>query len=166
MAMINFNGKSYNSPDEMPPNEREAYNQMMSMFVDKNGNGIPDFLEGDMVQNILSAYTTQVDVNGNTYNNLDSLPPEVRQQVQGAFAKLSEAGILPQSASLPGMQGNLPVSREPAVTSRPFVSREYNPTVQEDKGMSPVMWIVIGVALMMLCCMGAGAVAAFFYASG
>ena len=165
MTAINFNGKSYNNPDEMPPNEREAYNQMMSMFVDKNGNGIPDFLEGDMVRNVMSAYTTQVDVNGNTYNSLDDLPPEVRQKVQGAFAKLSEAGILPQSASMPGMQSNLPVSREPMVTSRPFVSREYNPTVQEDKGMGPVAWIGFGVALLM-CCAGAATVAVFFFASG
>jgi hypothetical protein len=165
MATINFNGKSYNNPDEMPPNEREAYNQMMSMFVDKNGNGIPDFLEGDMVKNVMSAYSTQVDVNGNTYNSLDDLPPEMRQKVQGAFTKLSEAGILPQSASLPGMQSSPAVSREPMVTSRPFVSREYNPTIQEDKGMSPAIWVGIGIAVL-ACCAGTAAVVAFFLAAG
>lgn len=163
MAMIRFNGKSYNSPDEMPPDEREAYHQVMNMFVDKNGNGIPDFLEGDVVQNVLSAYSMQVDANGKTYRNLDDLPPEVRERVQGAFAKLSEAGILLQQATLPGTQSSPPVSREPMVASRPFVSREYNPTVQEDKGMSPVMWIGIGVALLM-CCTGAAAVAAYWLA--
>ncbi len=50
MATIIFNGKTYNSLEEMPANERQTYEQIANMLVDKNGNGIPDFLEGDLVQ--------------------------------------------------------------------------------------------------------------------
>ena len=45
---IIFNGKTYNSLEEMPANERQAFEQMQQIFVDANGNGIPDFMEGDI----------------------------------------------------------------------------------------------------------------------
>ena len=52
---IMFNGKTYNSLEEMPANERMAYEQMQKIFVDANGNGIPDFLEGDIAKNVMTA---------------------------------------------------------------------------------------------------------------
>ena len=58
MATIIFNGKSYNSLEEMPEKERKAYDQMMDIFADKNGNGIPDFMEGDMVASTSAPYST------------------------------------------------------------------------------------------------------------
>jgi len=39
---IIFNNKTYNSLEEMPANEREAYESMFKIFKDENGNGIPD----------------------------------------------------------------------------------------------------------------------------
>ncbi|HAV77825.1 MAG TPA: hypothetical protein DCX53_10800, partial [Anaerolineae bacterium] len=38
-------GKTYNSLDELPPEYRKRYEQAMSS-IDKNLNGVPDFLEG------------------------------------------------------------------------------------------------------------------------
>lgn len=40
-----INGKSYNSLDELPPDQRKAYEQAMSVFADKNGDGMPDIFQ-------------------------------------------------------------------------------------------------------------------------
>jgi len=41
-----INGQTYNSIEEMPPQVRQAYEQAMSVLADRDGNGIPDILEG------------------------------------------------------------------------------------------------------------------------
>jgi hypothetical protein len=44
---ITINGQSYSSVEEMPPDVRRQYDEMMSkLTVDKNNNGIPDVFEG------------------------------------------------------------------------------------------------------------------------
>ena len=96
---IIFNGKTYNSLDEMPPNERQAYEQMLNIFMDKNGNGIPDFLEGDMAQNVMTAFTSNINVNGKSYSNVNELPDDLRARVQGAFEKMEQFGIVTKNAS-------------------------------------------------------------------
>ncbi len=160
MATIIFNGKTYNSIDEMPPEARQAYEQVAHMLVDKNGNGIPDFLEGDMVKNIVSAFTGSVNFNGHTFNHMNDLPPEVQAQVQGAFAKLSELGIVADKNNAPMMQVNsAQMGSDPMPVSKPFVSREYNPAIQEDKGPSFMVWVAVGLGL--LVCLGIAAVGIF-----
>ncbi len=99
MPTILFNGKTYNSIEEMPVDVRSAYQQVADIFVDKNGNGIPDFLEGDMVKNVITAFTSNVNVNGQTYNNMNELPPDICAQVQGAFEKLSALGMVTNNNS-------------------------------------------------------------------
>jgi hypothetical protein len=158
MSNIIFNGKSYTNVDEMPANERMAYEQMMNIFVDKNGNGIPDFMEGDVVQNVMSAYSSRVDVNGQTVHSLDDLPPEVRQSVNTAFQVMTNLGMIP---GVPNefQNQNQPVSREPMATSKPFVSREYNPTIQEEKSNTPLIIALAGFVLLL--CLGAAGVLIF-----
>ena len=39
---IVFNGKTYDSLDEMPPKERKAYEAISAVFADKDANGVPD----------------------------------------------------------------------------------------------------------------------------
>jgi len=158
MSNIVFNGKSYNSIDEMPATERMAYEQMMNIFVDKNGNGIPDFMEGDVVQNVMSAYSSRVDVNGQTVHSLDDLPPEVRQSVNTAFQVMSNLGMIP-GVPAEFQNQNQPVSREPMATSKPFVSREYNPTIQEEKSNTSLVIVLIGLVLVL--CLGAAAALIF-----
>ncbi|MBM4428332.1 MAG: hypothetical protein FJ031_14025 [Chloroflexi bacterium] len=158
MSNIIFNGRSYSSIDEMPATERMAYEQMMNIFVDKNGNGIPDFMEGDVVQNVMSAYSSRVDVNGQTVRSLDDLPPEVRQSVNTAFQVMSNLGLIP-AVPAEFQNQNQPVSREPMATSKPFVSREYNPTIQEEKSNTPLIVVLIG--LVLLLCLGAAGVLIF-----
>ncbi len=158
MPTITFNGKTYNSPDEMPANERKAYDQMMGMFVDKNGNGIPDFLEGDLVQNVLSAHSTKVNVSGMTIHNLNDLSPELRQKVDGAFQMLSNMGILTET---PGMDSQTPaVSREPQFKSTP-IAPQNSPVMEEDRGSNTFSIIIVSILL----CFGltAATIAVFFF---
>lgn len=159
MAQIHFNGKTYNDIAEMPATERQAYEQMMDMFMDKNGNGIPDFLEGDMVKNVMSVYSSQMDVNGKAYNSLDDLPPELRASVDSAFKMLANMGILPGMPAQSQVQNQFENPPE-ALTSKPFISREYNPVIQEDKGPSIATWLFVGIGLIL--CLGIAAVAVFF----
>jgi hypothetical protein len=158
MATIIFNGKTYNSLEEMSANDRQAYEQIANMLVDKDGNGIPDFLEGDLVKNVMTAFTSSINFNGQTYNGMNELPEDVRSKVQGAFDKLSEFGVVTNSSPMMSVQ-TPQVGREPVVTSRPLVSREYNPTIQEDKSNPVMMWIMIGLALM--TCLAVAAIGIF-----
>lgn len=145
MSRITFNGKTYNDINEMPANERQAFEQMSSMLVDANGNGIPDLLEGDMVQNVFAAHSSQmhgIRVNGKTYHTLEDLPPELRQQVDGAFQMLSNMGIL---QGMPEAQA-APPSREPSFESKPF-EPQGSTVIQEEGGRSTFALALGGIVL-------------------
>ena len=43
---ITVNGQTYSSVDEMPPEVRRQYEQVMSLMADRNNDGVPDILEG------------------------------------------------------------------------------------------------------------------------
>lgn len=148
---IHFNGKTYNSIEEMPANERQAYEGMFQIFKDENGNGIPDFLEGDMVTNVRTAFSSNVAYKGQTYNNLDELPPEVRQKLQAAFVKLNTLGLIsgaPAAQDSPGF--------EPAFApSKPLLQQD---AAIEAGGGRNWMVIVGFLALMLFC---AAAIAIF-----
>lgn len=46
-SRIVFNGTEYSSPDQMPPDVRQAYDRAMgSVLADADRNGIPDIFEG------------------------------------------------------------------------------------------------------------------------
>ena len=160
MATIIFNGKSYNSLEEMPAQERKAYDQMMEIFADKNGNGIPDFMEGDMVQKVLAANSTSINISGQTYHNLDELPPELRQSVDKAFQVITKLGIIPGVPAELQMQ-TPQAGREPVVQSQPFVSREYAPAIQEESGRSIFPMVLGGIILFF--CLAAGVISIFFF---
>lgn len=141
---IIFNNKTYNSLEEMPANEREAYESMFKIFKDENGNGIPDFLEGDVAKNVMTAFTSNVVYNGKAYSNMDELPAEARQKLNDAMGKLNQLGVVT----------DLPAARakqvfEPAFkSSRPLIPQE--PTIQESGGKN---WIIIvGFLAAVLVC--------------
>ncbi len=160
MSTIVFNGKTYNSLEEMPANERQAFEHLSNMFVDKNGNGIPDFLEGDMVRNVMTAITSNVNFNGQVYSDLNDLPPEAREKVQKAFEKLSQMGIVGAGAPAMSQSQTPQIGTEPARSPEPMISREYSPTIQEDSG-SGLKWILLAAAL--LICLAVAAGAAFLF---
>lgn len=161
MPTIIFNGKSYNSLEEIPEQERQKYKQLADMFVDKNGNGIPDFLEGDIVKNISNIYTaaSAINFNGNTFSNFNELPPDVQEKVKTAFTKMSSMGLV--QTNIPETNTNIPAQNDAHVKPTNFVSREYNPVIQEDSGSNFKTWLLVGLAIM--ACLGAIAVVVFVF---
>src|SRR5512145_2855686 len=76
MEIVSFNGKTYNSLEEMPADQRAAYEQVMAFMKDENNNGIPDLFEGDVVQKMIGlAANTHIVVNGQEMQGLEALPP-------------------------------------------------------------------------------------------
>ena len=81
---ITINGRTYSSPEEMPPEVREQFEKAMSMLADKNNNGIPDALEAgkyDTMVSHRSGVTTRVD-----------LSPANRPLLQASWTRSSSGG--------------------------------------------------------------------------
>ena len=135
---IIFNGKSYNSIEEMPASEREAYESMFKIFQDANGNGIPDFLEGDIAKNVTTAFSNAVHYNGAVYNNLEDLPPEAREKVKAAFVKLNNLGLIAGTPMGASAQPKPPAFEPAFQASKPLISQE--PVMEEVGGRN---WMVI-----------------------
>ena len=157
MQQITFNGKTYNNIDEMPANERQAFEHLQQIFVDANGNGIPDFMEGDMAKNIMTAFMGNVNFNGKVYNNLNDLPPEAREKVQKAFEKLKQMGLV-ADAPFPQEAAGAPEPFEPAFQpSKPLIPAEpASPTGDAKR------WLVIAGVLVALLICSVGLAVAFF----
>ncbi len=154
---IIFNGKSYNSIEEMPANEREAYESMFKIFQDANGNGIPDFLEGDIAKNVTTAFTNAVHYDGVAYSNLDELPPEAREKVKAAFVKLNHLGLI-EGTPIGASARPKPPAFEPAFkASKPLIPQE---PVFEQSGSRNWM-IILGFLAVALFCAVAFAVFMF-----
>ncbi|MFN8411751.1 MAG: hypothetical protein U0Z26_05135 [Anaerolineales bacterium] len=160
MPTIMFNGKTYNSIEEMPANERLAFEQVSNMLVDKNGNGIPDFLEGDIAKNVMSVFTSSVNINGKTYSGIDELPEDVRQRIQGAFEKLNQHGMISKTSDHMIVQTKF--NQTTGALSEPFVSKEYAPAIQEEESPN-LKWLFLAIAGLAICLLFTGAAIFFLY---
>src|SRR4051794_30944317 len=92
---IIFNGQTYNSVDDMPPDARQAYDQAMGVLADKNKDGMPDAYEqpaGGTPGMPRINFSTKFTVNGQTMQGLDNLPPETRQQIEQAMQAMDANG--------------------------------------------------------------------------
>ena len=88
---ITVNGKEYGSLDEMPPDVRKNFEKMIGMLADRDGNGVPDILEGKALigpahgsGNVTSAVHTSFKINGQAYERFEDIPPELRQVFKDA----------------------------------------------------------------------------------
>lgn len=139
MSTINFNGKTYNSIEEMPANERQAFEKLSSLLVDANGNGIPDLLEGDMVQNVMAIHATKssISVNGTSYHSIEDLPPDLQKSVNSAFQFLSKTGIANDALHL----------QTPAMSqSKPYIAPQAS-AIEEENGRSTFSIVLISIVL-------------------
>ncbi len=102
MPQIHFNGKTYDDLAEMPAMERQAYEQLLSIFEDEDQDGIPDIFQGDVVGNLLKAATTTVFVDGRQVSGLGALTPEQRTKFEQGMSKLKELGIISEVPDLSG----------------------------------------------------------------
>jgi hypothetical protein len=167
MAIVSFNGKTYNSLEEMPVDQRAAYEQVMAFMKDENNNGIPDMFEGDVIQKMigLASSNMRVLVNGQEVDGLQSMSPEAREKFNAAMEKLGQLGILPQAAS--GMQGNSfqSVGRvpqvEPAFPKSPPFIQSTSSAISEDSGSRNVVILLAVLAFVGVCVLVAAA--GFFF---
>lgn len=76
-AKISFNGQEYNSPDEMPPQIRQLYQQAMANLAQNQpGKAVSPKVNIKISTNMRFKY------NGQVYNSLDELPPDVRPKYE------------------------------------------------------------------------------------
>ena len=87
---IIFNGQEYQSLDAMPPEVRQAYDQLIKQLADADHDGIPDILQhgadAKLLGNIQLSHT-RITVNGKTYETPDEMPPAVRALYDKAMAQ-------------------------------------------------------------------------------
>jgi len=92
MSKINFNGKEYNSLNEIP-------DEYKVMFKDENNNGIPDFVEGLLNANAtgsqkpITANFSSFFYNGKQYSSIDQMPSGVKEMVKNGLSKLENSGF-------------------------------------------------------------------------
>ena len=174
---ITFNGKTYNSVEEMTAEERQAYEAIMNVFGDKNQNGVPDILEnmrGGVTHqpfNLQMSSTTIVH-NGQVYHSADELPADLRAKYEAKMSALdadhngipdfaegmkgvmgSSAAASPApspAASLAPMEPAFPVSSAIPVSPASAIQSYGNP--------SSLRWIILGAGLLFVACLGAIAV--------
>src|SRR4051812_14736764 len=84
---ITINGQSYESVDQMPPEVRKQYETAMSMLADRDGNGIPDVLEGKGEGPKAFTSVSRVVVNGKTFSTGEG--GEIRPDQGGITLRLS-----------------------------------------------------------------------------
>ena len=101
---ITIDGKTYSSVDEMPPDARVKYEKLMGMLADKDGNGVPDVLEGKnppgvQVSKVVST-TRQFVVGGKSLQRLGDLSTPQEIENRGVTVRLTFPRIILLIAAL------------------------------------------------------------------
>jgi hypothetical protein len=191
--LIVIDGQTYRSVDEMPPDIRAKYEEAMR-GLDKDRNGMPDMLDGtnpfedknkdgmpDSFEELAALQgsgssvmsSAKILVNGQVYEGLDQLPPEVRAKyeeamgamdknrngipdfVEGMFnmpAQTMNTAAQDASSSL-GTSTPRPASRNPAISTSTI----------EPESSGGWMLALAGIALVGLCLVAAAAGVWYFF---
>ena len=153
MPQIHFNGKTYNDLAEMPATEREAYEQLMSIFKDEDQDGTPDIFQGDVVGNIIETVKKMSgDYEGTSA--LEQMSPLMRSRISKGVAKLYELGLISGSPDLP-KEWPFPASEKvPSwedAEIRPSKPIIQSPSaIREDSG--PRLGVFLMLALLLAVC--------------
>ncbi len=173
MAKIVVNNVSYNSVDEMPADVRQAYESAMGVLADKNGNGIPDILEGGLRTGVVNlrldpTVNTQFVVDGKVYSNVEALPPESRQKYERAMAKVAQVmGDANRDGEPDILEGILSAGSVSGVPTNPFPAAKIDnqvlgstppiiadPARKSGWGWLPIVNIAVLVLLLALIAFG------------
>jgi len=147
---IVFNGREYSSVEEMPPDVRQLYEQMMGAF-DANGNGVPDILEGGGSP-VNAQVTGSINVvhDGKVYTRVEDMPPDVRQKYEKAMSLLGDANQngVPDILESAGLINAQPAPSA-AFASTPLLSTTNSPVTS---GETPnyTNWLAIGAVVVIL----------------
>src|SRR3989442_4979812 len=74
---IVINGREFDGIDQMPPDVRQQYLQLVGSLGDADRNGVPDVLERPGSSNVV--VNTSFIYNGREYKDRSELPAEVRE---------------------------------------------------------------------------------------
>jgi hypothetical protein len=190
---IVIDGKTYKSVDEMPPDIRAKYEEAMrsldkdrngmpdildnaNLFEDKNKNGMPDAFEGlatfqGSTPNVMSS--TKILVNGQVYDGLDQLPPEIRARYEQAMGAMDAnrngipdfvEGMFNMPAQTINTTSNSAPTSIGASTPRPASSMPI-PVASTVEPESSGGWVLAlaGIALIGLCLVAAAAGVWYFF---
>lgn len=116
---IVINGKEYSSTEEMPPEIRALYEKAMETFADRDGNQVPDILEGKgpgVWQSAkqmwsLASEARKAGVNQVTFSD-ESASVETRSTTVGEAPRVEAPRAAAPSFSIPSTSSPL----EPTVT--------------------------------------------------
>ena len=160
--MIEFNGKTYASVEEMPPDVRRAYEEVLKMFADKNKDGTPDFLqEGTTTtkKEVKMVVSSSITVDGQTYASVEEMPPDVRQKYEEAAAKLQNLmgaaqGMGSASDAFPHQQQiSVEAKEEISPPRQGTATRAPAPVMQEERPSTPAL---IALAILVLLALAVG----------
>jgi hypothetical protein len=103
---IIFNGKEYASPEAMPEEVRQAYQQTLAQFADADKNGIPDILERGAAGNVIAIQQSSINFNGREFKSVGEMPAVVRGPFEFAMrqADANRNGIPDALESALGIQ--------------------------------------------------------------
>jgi hypothetical protein len=119
--LININGQSYNTWDEVPADIKA---KVAAKLPDADGNGIPDVFEGNLssLGNLAAAAAAQpgqpqttftsISIDGQQVDSLGQLHPEVQEMLRNTLG-IYQAGSV--AAPPPGTPGTTPVTPGAAV---------------------------------------------------
>jgi hypothetical protein len=168
--------------EEMPPDIRRKYEQAMRSLGDANNNQIPDAFETmsifvdkdkdgvpDVLENLSASHATvnsmKIIVDGKEFDGLGNLPPAVRATYEEAMGRLdANRNGIPDFAE--GMvnsstQNVMSASSLPMEAPRRSESLPVSPTSTPDTSNGGML-VLAGLFLFLLCAFGAGAVWYFF----
>lgn len=82
---IVINGVTYRSFDEIPQDERDKFQGMLSRFADRNLNGIPDIFEDDDLGQFVFSSDSKIIINDQEFTSVEQLPPFIRKAFERVF---------------------------------------------------------------------------------
>ncbi|HEU0294351.1 MAG TPA: hypothetical protein VFR47_16550 [Anaerolineales bacterium] len=191
--LIVIDGKTYKSVDEMPPDIRAKYEEAMggldrdrngmpdmldtmNPFEDKNKDGIPDSFEGlatsqGSAPTVMSS--SKILANGQVYDSLDQLPPEVRAKYEEAMGAMDKnrngipdfvEGMFNMPAqSMDTPAKDAPISPEISTPRPASRNSAISTSTIEPESSGGWMLALAGIALIGLCLVAVAAGVWYFF---
>jgi hypothetical protein len=94
---IIVNGQEYPDVSVMPPEVRSAYEAALAQLKDIDGNGVPDGFEAG--GNSIVVRQSGITVNGQSFNDLASMPPPLRVLLEWGLRQAVNQGASPPALS-------------------------------------------------------------------
>ncbi len=160
---IRFNGTEYESPEAMPPAVRAAYQKALELARQAGTGGL---LGGNVKVKVST--NMRIVHNGQTYDSIDALPPELRAKYQAALHQVDKDGngvpdFLEAGSASPAAPQSAPVDplfdQSPTPAIAPLSSQ---PPVITGDGPHNRLLIVSGLVIVLLLLVALGLAAYIF----